>query len=122
MISHYLGVVMSFAMLALGVYVAVTFVLQYRSAAKAAANLSPKPTWWQTAISAAINSETILVSQILKVIAAMTSQLDSLADAANLPEAKSVINATVGDPKVLAIIMFAIAFWVEHARKRTLPQ
>ena len=117
-IQNLVGLVVGLAMIGFAVYVAIVMVVEYR---KEAAMKSPPRTKWRIAIAAARDSETILVTRILAILAGGTSQLDSLADAANMPEAKTLINATIGDPKILAAIMFAIAFWVNRARSRTLP-
>jgi cellobiose-specific phosphotransferase system component IIC len=75
-------------------------------------------THFQRALAGARNSATILWTKFVAVVALVTMQLDNLADLLGAPEAKDFINQWVGNPKIIAAIMLAIASVTFYARVR----
>lgn len=71
-------------------------------------------------LGAAQESATILWSKFCVVVAAIVAQLGDIADMLGQPEAKEAINAWLGNPKVVAGVMLAIAAITITARKRTI--
>lgn len=108
---HTLGIIFSLCLLAFASYVAWTVYSQYRI---------ETGTRWHRLLATAEHSATILWSKFCIVVAAVTAQLDSIADLLGAPEAKDFINSWVGNPKLIAGIMLAIATITIMARKRTL--
>lgn len=108
---HTLGIIFSIAMLAFAAYVAWTVYSQYRK---------ETGTTWNRLLATAEHSATILWSKFCYVLAGIVGQLDNIADFFNAPEAKDFINTWIGNPKLIAGIMLAMAFITIMARKRTL--
>jgi hypothetical protein len=90
-------------------YIVWTVYSQYRLATG---------TPFQRALAGARNSATILWTKFVAVVALVTLQLDNIADLLGAPEAKDFINQWVGNPKVIAAIMLAIASVTFYARVR----
>ena len=108
---HTLRIIFEIAILLLALAIVLTVYLQYRK---------ETGTTWQRLLGAAQHSATILWAKFCIVVAGVAGNLDSLADMLGQPEAKDFINAWVGNPKVIAGIMLAIALVTIGARKRTL--
>lgn len=106
-----LGLIFSLGLLAIVAYIAWSFYSDYRT---------ETGTRWQRLLGAANHSVTILWAKFCLVVAAVTAQLDSIADLFGAPEAKDAINAYVGNPKIIAAVMLAMACVTIFARKRTL--
>ena len=109
---HMLGLLFSLALLALVGYGGWTFYKDYKD--------EKVGSVWQRAVAAAQHSATMLWQKFCIVVAAVVAQLDNLADLFNAPEAKDFINTWLGNPKLIAAIMLAMATITIVARKRTL--
>ncbi len=106
-----LGIMLSLAIRAFVVYVAVTFYLDFRKV---------PGTTTERLLIAARDSATVLWAKFCILVAGITSQIDNLADLFGAPEAKDFINAWVGNPKMIAALMLAISLITIKARTRTL--
>lgn len=106
-----LGLIFSLSILAFAGYVGWTVYSDYRTEVG---------TRWQRLLATAQHSATLLWSKFCIVIAAVTAQIDNVADLLGAPEAKDFINAYVGNPKIIAALMLVMATVTIVARKRTL--
>lgn len=104
-------VAIALALVALVIYIVATGYAQFAKSSG---------TVWERLLAAGRDSATILWGKFCLVLAGIIGNLDSTADVLNLPEMKTFINSWVGDPKLIAGIMAAIAFVSILARKRTL--
>jgi hypothetical protein len=78
-------------------------------------------TTWQRLLAGARSSATILWAKFCLVLAGLTGNLDTAADLLGQPDMKQYINAAIGNPKTVAIIMVVIPLVSILARRRTLP-
>lgn len=82
---------------------------------------SKKSLWWQRAADGARSSLTILWMRFVFIVGVGIDQLANLADFLNAPAVSGAMREFL-DPKIVGIILIAVAFIGELARRRTLSK
>jgi len=108
---HTIKLMFAFGFAALAIWIAYGLWDGYRKA---------EGTTWQRLLSTARNSATMLWQKFCLLLAGLVGSLDSLADLAGLPEVKTYIELALGNPKVVAGVMVAVAVITLKARARTM--